>query len=193
MAYFNYEMDRLTIPESKFGGHDGTLRCLCEMNSEGHILDQYTCAEFYTKKCHMKCDTCGIAAAIDKLVDYEETGLSPEEIKHYTGEGYKNYIEHIQQAQNEAFKHNINANAVLIGHFLRYGYLRSFPVNDIPMILGMQCIYTDELPDDVHFAVAELRNLPITQSEHIKALESENEELKAKLKQISALIENNDA
>lgn len=188
-VYFNYAKDRLTVPESQFSNHSGTLRCMCEMNDKGHILDQYTCSEFRDKKCNKNCDTCGITVAIDKLVDYEDTGLSPEEIKSLAGEGsYEKFIDHVRQAQTEAFKRGINANAVLIGDHLRFTRLKYLMYDDLPMILGMKCVYTNELPDDVTFAVAALPRLPIAPIERMKDLEAENKELKAKLKQIISFL-----
>ena len=101
-----------------------------------------------------------------------------------------NIIQHILQAKAEATKMEINANAVLISDKLYYSKFCS-PDGEIPMVCGLKCVYTKELPDDTLFAVVETPNAPLTKDERIKKLESENAMLWGKLKMIVDFVNDN--
>ena len=101
-----------------------------------------------------------------------------------------NIVEHIIQAQIEAAKRGIKANAVAISDKL---YFSKFchPGGDVPMICGLKCVYTKELPSDTLFAVFEAYNVPQTKDERIKALEAEVAKLRAEKQRIIDFINDN--
>lgn len=100
-------------------------------------------------------------------------------------------IEHIIQAQTEATKRGIKANAVAISDKLYYSKLCLSGADDVPMVCGLKCVYTKELPDDTLFAVFEAKNVPLTKDERIKKLEAENAELKKKMRMIADFVADN--
>ena len=99
-------------------------------------------------------------------------------------------IQHIVQAQIEAVKMGIKANAVAISDRL---YFSKFchPGGDVPMICGLKCVYCNELPDDTLFAVIEASNAPKTKDERIKELEAEVAKLRAEKQKILDFVKNN--
>jgi hypothetical protein len=94
-------------------------------------------------------------------------------------------FQHIHQAYIEAQKRNIKANAVVISDKLYFSRLLGDGV-DVPMVCGLKCIYSDDLPDDTLFAVFEGHNLPLTKGEKIRELEEENKTLRETLDRIRA-------
>lgn len=97
-------------------------------------------------------------------------------------------VNQIKQAEAEAIKRGIRANAVAITDKLLFSKLKCY-FQDIPMILGMKCMYTDELPDEVLFSVFECNRPPLNVIEQNEALKQENKELKDRLRHISEFIE----
>lgn len=102
-----------------------------------------------------------------------------------------NIVEHIIQAQIEAVKRVIKANAVVISDKLYFSKLQISCNDDVPMICGLKCVYSKELPDDTLFAVCYLPNAPQTKDERFKELEAENAKLKEKLQMIADFVEDN--
>lgn len=98
------------------------------------------------------------------------------------------YHQQIKQAKNEAIKRNIKANAIAISDKLFYSKLTLHGA-DIPMILGLKCCYSEELPDDVLFALFESDSPPENLLEENKRLKGEIQELKEKLHEIVEFIE----
>lgn len=89
----------------------------------------------------------------------------------------------IVRARTEATKRNIEANTILISEKLAYSELRQNGFT-IPMILGMKCKYTAELPNDALFALVEVSEPPMG----LKELEAENKLLREKLREINDVI-----
>ena len=84
-----------------------------------------------------------------------------------------NLIDYIQQAEQEALQQNIRANSVMLnrkimlvhkGYTAMNGTVTEYP----PMICGLSAFLTDELPDDIAFAVLENPNPPLTREAEIK-------------------------
>lgn len=90
----------------------------------------------------------------------------------------------IVRARTEATKRNIEANTILISEKLAYSELKQNGFT-IPMILGMKCKYTAELPNDALFALVEFPEPPMG----LKELEAENKLLREKLKDITEIIQ----
>lgn len=96
-------------------------------------------------------------------------------------------VEHIYEAQREAMIHGINANAVAINDRLYYTKL-SNGYGDIPMVCGLKCVYTNELPNDTIFAVFESSSAVMTKDEIIANLQKKNEELNKQLDRAYEII-----
>lgn len=84
-----------------------------------------------------------------------------------------NLINYIQQAKQEAWQQHIKANSVMLnrtiklvhkGYTAMNGSVTEYP----PMICGLSAFLTDELPDDIAFAVFQSPNPPLTREERIK-------------------------
>ena len=84
-----------------------------------------------------------------------------------------NLVDYIRQAEQEAWQQHIKANSVMLNRtikLVREGYaaiggsVTEYP----PMICGLSAFLTDELPDDIAFAVFESPNPPLTREEQIK-------------------------
>ena len=99
----------------------------------------------------------------------------------------ESYHQQIKQARNEAIKRNIKANVIAISDKLFYSKL-TLNGADIPMILGLKCCYSEELPDDVLFALFESGSPPENLVEENKRLKGEIQELKDKLHRIAEFI-----
>ena len=99
----------------------------------------------------------------------------------------ESYHQQIKQAKNEAIKRNIKANVIAISDKLFYSKL-TLNGADIPMILGLKCCYSEELPDDVLFALFESGSPPENLVEENKRLKDEIQELKDKLHRIAEFI-----
>ena len=96
-------------------------------------------------------------------------------------------IKGIMDATIEAQKRGIKANAVFINNKLYFSKIQTAHI-DIPIICGLKAFYTEELPEDVLFAVSEANNLPSTKEEYVKKLESENAMLKKRLENIGDIL-----
>lgn len=72
-------MERLTV-KSAFLEEHYTLNCMCSIDREGGIDEEDSCREYCERYCGeelvVKCETCDIQKAFDKLGEYENTGLS---------------------------------------------------------------------------------------------------------------------
>jgi hypothetical protein len=95
--------------------------------------------------------------------------------------------EHIYEAQREAMYRGIEANTVAINDRLYYTKL-SNGYYDIPMICGLKCVYTNELPENTMFAVFESSSAIMTKDEMIAKLQDENKQLKNELEKVYAII-----
>jgi hypothetical protein len=84
--------------------------------------------------------------------------------------------EHIYEAKLEAMKRGIEADAVAINDRLYYTKFSSV-CGDIPMVCGLKCVYTNELPDGVTFAVFKSARTVRTKDEIIADLQDRNKEL----------------
>lgn len=89
-------------------------------------------------------------------------------------------IEHIEEARHEAMVRGIEANAVAINDRLYFSKI-SNGYEDIPIVCGLKCVYTNELPEDVRFAVFHASNAVMTKDEMIASLQKKNEELNRQL------------
>ena len=98
-----------------------------------------------------------------------------------------NIFNHIMEAQIEATRRGIAANAVAINDRLYYSKL-SYGYYDIPIVCGLKCIYTNELPEDTMFAVFEAPNPIITNDEKIAELQHKNEKLNKQLEKAYEII-----
>ena len=72
------DKDRLTMKTNVLDGY--TLKCLCTFGRDMLADDEFGCNE-YCEECGQDCRKCGIQEAFDRLAEYENTGLSPDEIK----------------------------------------------------------------------------------------------------------------
>ena len=101
-----------------------------------------------------------------------------------------NISDYILRAKTEAHKRFIKANAIAISDKLLYSKLFIAEAGtEIPMILGLKCFVTEDLPDDCLFSVFYMPNPPLTLAEQNEQLKAENRELKEKLNKIVELIE----
>ena len=96
-------------------------------------------------------------------------------------------IEHIEEARYEAMVRCIEANTVAINDRLYFSKI-SNGYNDIPIICGLKCVYTNELPDDVGFAVFHAPKAVMTKDEMIASLQKRNEELNRQLDRAYEII-----
>ena len=99
----------------------------------------------------------------------------------------KDIFNHIMEAQIEATRRGIVANTVAINDKLYYSKLAS-GWYDVPIICGLKCIYTNELPEDTMFAVFEAQNAVMTKDEVIAELQRKNEELNKQLEKVYEII-----
>ena len=95
--------------------------------------------------------------------------------------------EHIYEAQREAMIRGIEADAVAINDRLYYTKL-SNGYGDIPMVCGLKCVYTNELPEDTMFAVFKSSNAIMTKDEMIAKLQDEKKELNRQLDRAYEII-----
>lgn len=84
-----------------------------------------------------------------------------------------NLVDYARQAINEALKQNIRANSIMLNSkikLVRQGYSRMGDRVQVypPMICGLSAFLTDELPDDIAFAIIESPNPPLTREARIK-------------------------
>lgn len=78
--------DRLTV-KSKYVENRYTLKALCELCHDGSVSDELGCVEI----CNDECEKCVIQTAFDRLAEYENTGLSPDEINDIIKDSGSNY------------------------------------------------------------------------------------------------------
>lgn len=95
--------------------------------------------------------------------------------------------EHIYEAQREAMYRGIEVDAVAINDRLYYTKL-SNGYGDIPMVCGLKCVYTNELPEDTMFAVFKSSGAVMTKDEMIAKLQDENRELNRALDRAYEII-----
>lgn len=70
-------MEKLTIKSSTVEGY--TLKFLCDFDNNGKIIQENRCNECY---CYGNCpEYCEMKQAFELLAAYEDTGLTPDEIK----------------------------------------------------------------------------------------------------------------
>lgn len=85
-----------------------------------------------------------------------------------------NLQDYIQQAEQEAWQQHIRANSVLLNSkikLVREGYTKicdGVTLHHHPMVCGLSAFLTDELPDDIAFAVFEHPNPPLTREAEIR-------------------------
>lgn len=84
-----------------------------------------------------------------------------------------NLSDYIRQAEQEAFQQHIRANSVMLNRTIKlvhkgYAAMNGSVTEYPPMICGLSAFLTDELPDDIAFAVFENPNPPLTSEERIK-------------------------
>lgn len=96
-------------------------------------------------------------------------------------------VEHIYEAKIEAMYRGIEADAVAINDRLYYTKL-SNGYGDIPMVCGLKCVYTNELPEDVEFAVFRSDRTVRTKDEIIADLQDRNKKLNDELERVYAMI-----
>lgn len=96
-------------------------------------------------------------------------------------------VEHIYEAKREAMCRCINANAVAINDRLYYTKL-SNGYGNIPMVCGLKCVYTNELPEDTMFAVFESSRAIMTKDEMIAKLQDDNGKLNQQLDRAYEII-----
>jgi hypothetical protein len=96
-------------------------------------------------------------------------------------------IEHIYEAKKEAMIRGIQVDAVAINDRLYYTKL-SNGYGDIPMVCGLKCVYTNELPEDTMFAVFESSGAIMTKDETIAKLQDEKKELNRELEKAYNII-----
>lgn len=96
-------------------------------------------------------------------------------------------VEHIYEAQREAMCRGIQADAVAINDRLYYSKLSS-GYGDIPMVCGLKCVYTNELPDDTTFAVFKSNGAVMTKDEIIAKLQKDNDDIHRELEKAYDII-----
>lgn len=96
-------------------------------------------------------------------------------------------IEHIYDARREAMLRGIEANTVAINDRLYFSKL-SNGWDDTPIICGLKCIYTNELPDNTLFAVFKSDRTVRTKDEIIADLQDRNKELNQQLERAYEII-----
>lgn len=100
---------------------------------------------------------------------------------------FNSIVDHITEAKYEAMACGIEANAVAINDRLYFSKI-SNGYDDIPIVCGLKCVYTNELPEDVRFAVFHAPNAVMTKDERIASLEKKNEELHRQLDKVYEII-----
>lgn len=96
-------------------------------------------------------------------------------------------IDHIYEAKYEAMVRGIEANAVAINDRLYFSKI-SNGYEDIPIVCGLKCVYTNELPEDVMFAVFKADRTVRTKDEIIADLQERNRNLVKQLDKAYEII-----
>jgi hypothetical protein len=102
---------------------------------------------------------------------------------------FNSIINHIEEARREAMLRGIEANTVAINDKLYFSKL-SNGCCDVPIVCGLKCVYTNELPDNTMFAVFEASNSIMTKDEIIADLQNKNRELHKQLERAYEIIGN---
>lgn len=102
---------------------------------------------------------------------------------------FNSIIDHIEAARREAMYRDIEANTVAINDKLYFSKL-SNGYGDIPIVCGLKCVYTNELPDDTRFAVFKSDCTVRTKDEIIADLQDRNKELTKALDKAYEIIGN---
>lgn len=71
------ESERLTVESSVIAGY--VVRDMCSYGRDREPTDELSCEEICDLY-HQDCDSCPIQNAFNRLAEYENTGLSPQEI-----------------------------------------------------------------------------------------------------------------
>ena len=74
------ENEKLTIKSEILGIDNYVLKGLCTFGRDGVPDDELGCEEYCTMVGH-NCEACSIQVVINRLGEYENTGLSPGEIE----------------------------------------------------------------------------------------------------------------
>lgn len=98
---------------------------------------------------------------------------------------YESMIDHMVAAKQAAIKENIIANAVIIATDVARSYLPDFA--NTPVILGMRSYYTNELPDNVEFIIADDHKGFV---KSYNDLQAENDALIARVAMLEGAISN---
>lgn len=72
------ECERLTVESDTTSGY--VLRDMCTWGRDGQPTDEIGCPDICAE-CREGCECCPIQKAFNRLAEYENTGLSPEEIR----------------------------------------------------------------------------------------------------------------
>lgn len=96
-------------------------------------------------------------------------------------------VDHIYEARREAMIRGIEVDAVAINDRLYYSKI-SNGYGDIPIVCGLKCVYTNELPDDTMFAVFKSSRSIMTKDEMIAELQDRNRELERQLERAYEII-----
>lgn len=70
--------ERLTTKSYIVDGY--ILKCMCTFGRDGEADDESGCPELCLE-CGADCNKCGVQTAFNRLAEYENTGLSPQEIQ----------------------------------------------------------------------------------------------------------------
>lgn len=71
------ELERLTIKSSVI--EEYVLKDMCTFGRDGEPTDESGCSEICDEN-HLDCERCPIQKAFNRLAEYENTGLSPDEV-----------------------------------------------------------------------------------------------------------------
>ncbi len=96
-------------------------------------------------------------------------------------------VDHIYEAKREAMIRGIEVDAVAINDRLYYSKISNGYI-DIPIVCGLKCVYTNELPDDTMFAVFKSSRAVMTKDEMIADLQDRNRELERQLERAYEII-----
>ena len=76
------DYERLTVKSEIFEDNNYVLKGLCTFGRDGIPDDETGCKDYCEeKKGGYDCETCVIQMAFNRLAEYENTGLSPEEVQ----------------------------------------------------------------------------------------------------------------
>lgn len=113
--------------------------------------------------------------------------VNARRLKHMSGTS-SSFIEHLKNAQAEAYKRQISANAIFINKELYYSKVYSPNFGHFDLICGLKILYSDDLPDDTFFALVNDAHLPTEKDKRIVELETEISFLRMKIQELNELI-----